>query len=160
MMGDDFKGVKYALFPKKIKYKQSKYGSKMTTDEITLQVTKTPGITIADFRADMVEKWQRMTATIGWTLFWKTFIPFGTEGYIGDDVMTNIIQQQTNLLLSIKQRIVLNLNDIDFPVGIFTGSAEDMDAATVTLRDIFNQYKDDEGFQLFDAIEKTNKGGT
>jgi hypothetical protein len=35
-----------------------------------------------------------------------------------------------------------------------------MDAATVTLRDIFYQYKDDEGGQFFDAIEKTNKGGT
>jgi hypothetical protein len=35
-----------------------------------------------------------------------------------------------------------------------------MDAATVTLRDIFYQYKDDEGGQLFDAIEKINKGGT
>jgi hypothetical protein len=36
-----------------------------------------------------------------------------------------------------------------------------MDAATVTLRDIFYQYKDDEGGQLlFNAIEKTNKGGT
>jgi hypothetical protein len=35
-----------------------------------------------------------------------------------------------------------------------------MDTATVTQRDIFYQYKDDEGGQLFDAIEKTNKGGT
>jgi hypothetical protein len=35
-----------------------------------------------------------------------------------------------------------------------------MDSATVTLRDILYQYKDDEGGQLFNAIEKTNKGGT
>jgi hypothetical protein len=35
-----------------------------------------------------------------------------------------------------------------------------MDAATVTLRDIFYKYKDDEGGQFFDAIKKTNKGGT
>jgi hypothetical protein len=34
-----------------------------------------------------------------------------------------------------------------------------MDAATVTLWDIFYQYKDDEGVQLFDAIKKTNTGG-
>jgi hypothetical protein len=35
-----------------------------------------------------------------------------------------------------------------------------MDAATVTLRDIFYQYKDNNGGQLFDAIEKTDTGGT
>jgi hypothetical protein len=49
----------------------------MTTNGITPQVTKTPGITVADFRADMAEKWQIMTAKTGGTLFGKTFIPFG-----------------------------------------------------------------------------------
>jgi hypothetical protein len=57
--------------------------------------------------------------------------------------MTNIIQQQKNFSRSTKQRIVQNLNDIDCPLDIVTGSAKDMDAATVTLRDIFYQYKDD-----------------
>jgi hypothetical protein len=57
MMGE-FKGVQYALFPITIKYKQSKDGAKMTVNGITLQVTKTPGITVANLRADMVEKWQ------------------------------------------------------------------------------------------------------
>jgi hypothetical protein len=72
--------------------------------------------------------------------------------------MTHITHQQNNLLRSTKQRIVQNLNYIDCP--IVTGSTEDMDAAIVTLRDIFYQYTDDEEGQLIDAIEKTNKGGT
>jgi hypothetical protein len=59
-----------------------------------------------------------------------------------------------------KQRMLQNLNDIECPIDIVTGSAEDTDAATVTIRDIFYQYKDDEGGQLSDAIEQTNKGGT
>jgi hypothetical protein len=63
-------------------------------------------------------------------------------------------------LHSTKQCIVQNLNDIACPIDIVTGSAEDMDAATVTLRDIFYQYKDDEGGKLFHAIEKTKKGRT
>jgi hypothetical protein len=63
-------------------------------------------------------------------------------------------------LRSTKQCIVQNLNDTDFPSDIVTGSAEDMDTATVTIRDIFYQYKDDDGGQLFDAIGKTNTGGT
>jgi hypothetical protein len=44
--------------------------------------------------------------------------------------MTNIIQQQDNFLRSTKQRIVQNLNDIDCPIDIVAGSAEDMYAAT------------------------------
>jgi hypothetical protein len=89
---------------------------------------------------------------------WEIFIPFGKEGDIGDEVMTKIIQQQNIFLRSTKQCIVQNLNGVDCPIDIVTGSAEDRDAATVTLRDIFYQYKDDDGGQLFDAIEKTNTG--
>jgi hypothetical protein len=103
MMGETFKNVHYTLFPKTIEYKRSKDGAKMSTNGITLQVTKTPGITAADFRAEMAEKWQKLTAKNGGTLFGKTFIPLGKEGDIGDEVMTNIIQQQNNFLRSTKQ---------------------------------------------------------
>jgi hypothetical protein len=142
MMGETFKGVNYALFPKTIKYKRSKDGAKMSTNGITLQVTNTPGITAADFRAEMAEKWQKLTAKNGETLFGKTFIPFGKEGDIGDEVMTTIIQQQNNFLRSTKQRIVKQLNDIDCPIDIVSGGGEELDAATKSLRDVFYQYKD------------------
>jgi hypothetical protein len=62
IMGETFKNVHYAWFPKTIKYKRSKDGAKMSINGITLQVTKTPGITDADFRAEMAEKWQKLTA--------------------------------------------------------------------------------------------------
>jgi hypothetical protein len=142
MMVEAFKGVHYALFPKNITYKHSKDGAKMSTNGITLQVTKTPGTIAADFRAEMAEKWQQLTAKNGGTLFGKTFIPFGKEGEIGDEVMTNIIQQQNNPLRSTKQRIIQNLNDIDCPIDIVSGSEEELDAATISLRDVFYQYKD------------------
>jgi hypothetical protein len=74
--------------------------------------------------------------------------------------MTNIIQQQNNFLRSTKQRIIKNLNDIDFPIDIISGSGEEIDAATISLRDVFYKYKDSEGKQLIKAIEKTNTGGT
>jgi hypothetical protein len=160
MMGETFKNVHTVLFPKTIKYKRSKDGAKMSTNGITLQVTKTPGITADDFRAEMAEKWQKLTAKNGGTLFGKTFIPFRKEGDIGDEVMNNIIHQQNNFLRSTKQRIVQNLNDIDCPINIISGSEEEIDAATISLRDVFYQYKDSEGKQLIDAIEKTNTGGT
>jgi hypothetical protein len=87
----------------------------MSKNGITLQVTKTTGIPAANFRPEMAEKWQKLTAKNGGTLFGKIFIPFGKEGDIGDEIMTNIIQKQNNFLRSTKQRIVQNLNDIDFP---------------------------------------------
>jgi hypothetical protein len=160
MMGEEFKRVQYALLPKIIKYQRSEDGAKVTTNGITLQVAKTPGITAVDFRADMAEKWQRLTAKTGGTLFGKTCIPLVKEGGIGDEVMTTIIQQQNNLLRSTKQCIVQNLNDIDCHIDKVTGSAKDMDVATVTLLKIFYQYKDEYGGQLFDGIDKTNTGGT
>jgi hypothetical protein len=58
--------------------------------------------------------------------------------------MTNIIQQKNNLLRSTKQCIVQNLNDIDCPIDIVSGSGEELDAATISLRDAFYQYKDGE----------------
>jgi hypothetical protein len=61
MMGEEFKGVQYALFPKTISYKISKDVAKMKTNGITLQVAKTLGIMATDFHADMSEKWQRLT---------------------------------------------------------------------------------------------------
>jgi hypothetical protein len=58
IMGDNnFKGVQYAFLPKTINYKPSKYVANMTTNGIDLQVTNTMGITVADFRDDMVGKW-------------------------------------------------------------------------------------------------------
>jgi hypothetical protein len=79
MRGDEFKGVQYALFPKTVKYKRRKDGAKMTTHGITLQVTKTLGVTVADFRADMAKKWQRMTAKTGGTLFGKLSFPLAKK---------------------------------------------------------------------------------
>jgi hypothetical protein len=109
MMCDEFKGVQYSVFPKNIKYKLSKDGAKMTTNGITLQVTKTPGIAAADFCADMTKKWQQMTVKNGGTLFVRTYIPFEKEGDIGYEVMTTIMQQHNLCLRSTKQRIVQNL---------------------------------------------------
>jgi hypothetical protein len=131
----------------------------MTTYGIMLQVTKTPGITVADFRADMAEKWQRMTAKKGGTLFGKTFIPFGKEADIRDVVMTNIFQQKNNFLRSTKQRIVQNINNMQCPFDIVTGSAEDMDAETVTIRDIFINIKITREVNCSTQLRKLTKAG-
>jgi hypothetical protein len=55
--------------------------------------------------------------------------------------MRTIIQQQNNFIRSTEQCIVQNLNDIDCHIDIVTGSAEDMDAATIKLREMRYQYK-------------------
>jgi hypothetical protein len=114
----------------------------MYKNGITLQMNTNPVITAVDFRAEMTEKWQKLTAKNRGTLFGKTFIPFGKEGDIGDEVMATIIQKQNNFLRSTKKRIIQNLNDIDCPIGIVSGSGEELDASTISLRDVFYQYKD------------------
>jgi hypothetical protein len=54
---------------------------------------------------------------------WENFYPIVKEGDIGYEVMTNISQQQNIFLRSTKQRIFQNLNYIDCPIDIVTGSA-------------------------------------
>jgi hypothetical protein len=51
----------------------------------------------------MAERWQRLIVETGGTLFNETFIPFGKEGDIGDDVTTKNIQLNNNFLRSTKQ---------------------------------------------------------
>jgi hypothetical protein len=56
----------------------------------------------------------------GGNLFEKMLNPFGKEGDIGDDVMTTIVQQKDAFLVTPKQHIIQNLNDIGRPIDITT----------------------------------------
>jgi hypothetical protein len=159
-MGEEHKEVQYALFPKSINYKIVLDGVRLTTTGVTMQISKSPNVTAADVRASMAEKWQRIDAKDGGTLYGKKLIPFGKEGYMGDAIMTNVIQQQNKLLSETKQRIVHNINDVDKIIKIALGEDVDMDLAGITLRDIFFNYQDKSGNRLIDAIEKTSTEGT
>jgi hypothetical protein len=92
----------------------------------------------------------------------KKFIPFGKEGGLGDDIMTAIISKQNRFLKNSKQHIIHNLNDIDEIVEISLADDVDMDmeASGVTIREVLYNHTDAKGAQLFESIEKTNKGGT
>jgi predicted nicotinamide N-methyase len=125
-----------------------------------MQIAKSPNLVAADFRASMAEKWQKINANNGGTLYDKTFIPFGKEGGVGDVIMTNVIQQQNNFLAETKQRIIHNLSDVDEIIEIALGEDVDMYQAVIILRDIFYNHQDKEGNRLIDAIEKTSTGGT
>jgi hypothetical protein len=113
-----------------------------------MQIARSPNATAGYFRATMTEKWQRISAKNGGTLYGKTFIPLGKEGDMGDTIMTNIIQQQNNL------------NDVDDIIEITLGEDVYMDPAGITLIDIFFNYHDKNGNCLIDAIEKTSTRGT
>jgi hypothetical protein len=160
LIREEHKELQYALFPKSINYKRVLDGVRLTTTGVAMQIAKSPNSTSADFRASMAEKWQRINAKNGGTLYGKTFIPFGKEGDMGDVKMTNVIQQQNTFLAVTKQRIVHNLNDVDEIIEIALGEDVDMDPAGITLRDIFFNYHDKNGNRLIDAIEKTSTGGT
>jgi hypothetical protein len=160
LMGEEHKSVQYALFPKSINYKRIADGVRLTTTGVTMQIANSPNATAEDFRATMAEKWQRINAKNGGTVYGKTFIPFGKEGYMGDAIMTNVIQQHNKFLAETKQRIVHNLNDVDEIIEIALGEDVDMDPAGITLSYIFFNYHDKNGNRLIDAIEKTSTGGT
>jgi hypothetical protein len=160
MMGDDHKEVQYTLSPKTINYKRVSDGVRLTTTGVTMQIANSPNLAAADFRASMAEKWQKINAKNGVTLYGKTFIPFGKEGDMGDAIMTNVIQQQNKFLSETKQRTVHNLSDVDDIIEIALDEDVNMDPAGISLRDIFYNHQDKEGNRLIDAIQKTSTGGT
>jgi hypothetical protein len=69
---------------------------------------------------------------------------------MGDAIMTNVIQQQNQLLTKKKQWII----QIDL------GEDVDMDSVGITLRGTFFNNQDKDGNCLQDAIENTSTGGT
>jgi hypothetical protein len=160
-MNKEFKDIKYALFPRNDKYKQSD-GMMLKTNGIAIQVVKTANTSSSDFRAAMAEKWQGLTAKTCGTLWSKTFIPFGREGDMGDDVMTAVFQQQNKYHQEATHRIVQTLSDIDEIIEIDMNEEEDkeMEGKGITLRNIFLQYLDKQDQPLLQSIEQTITGGT
>jgi hypothetical protein len=77
MMGQDCTGTKYALFPRKIKYKHIKEGAMMLTTGVTMQVVKSDRVMATVFCSNMVGEWQQFEVKSGGKLFRKRFIPFG-----------------------------------------------------------------------------------
>jgi hypothetical protein len=61
MMNKEFKDIKYALFPRTIKYKRSD-GMMLTTNGIAIQVAKTENTSSTSLRTAMAEKWQGLTS--------------------------------------------------------------------------------------------------
>jgi hypothetical protein len=162
VMTKDDKEIKHAIFPKTIKYKIVKEEKVTPPAGVTLQVAKTEGITVTEFRAKMAEKWQQLDAKTGGYLFGKKFTAFGKVGDLGDDNMTAIISKQNIFLKNSKQRIIHNLNDIDeiMEISLADDVYMGMEASGVTIREVLYNHKDTKGAQLFESIEKTNNCGT
>jgi hypothetical protein len=62
MMSKEFEDIKYALFPRTVKYKLSD-GMMLTTKGISIEV-ETANTSSTDFRAAMAEKWQGLIAKL------------------------------------------------------------------------------------------------
>jgi hypothetical protein len=99
-----------------------------------MQIAKSPNLVATDLRASMAEKWKKINAKNGCTMYGKKRIPFGKEGDIGDAIMTNIIQQKNKFLAETRQWIVHNLSDVDEIIEIALCEDVDMDPAGITLR--------------------------
>jgi hypothetical protein len=55
MTNKEFKDIKYALFPRTVKYKRSD-GMMLTTNSFAIQVSKTANTSSSEFRAAMADK--------------------------------------------------------------------------------------------------------
>jgi hypothetical protein len=91
----------------------------------------------------------------------KHFIPFGKSGDMGDIITTQIIHRQNAMLKSTKQRVLINLNDIDAVIGMETPTTANFGYNGIfTLREEFLSYKDDTVEPIFSGIEATQTSGT
>jgi hypothetical protein len=70
--------------------------------------------------------------------------------------MAHIIEQQNLYLQSTKQRIVLNLNDIDDEINFETNDDVNMEGSGTTIREMLMKHLDSKGNDLFHSMEHTN----
>jgi protein-disulfide isomerase-like protein with CxxC motif len=67
----------------------------------------------AQFREDMVKKWQHIEESSGNPLASQYFVPIGIGSDLGTTAMTKIFHGQNYILRSTKMKLVHNLGDID-----------------------------------------------
>jgi hypothetical protein len=114
MMGQEVKGLEWALYPKKNYYTRKSDNVKLSTTGVTIQVTNKYGMEPNLLREAIAQKWQMLNTRTGGSLFRKHFTPFGRSSDMGDAIMKQIIHQQNTLLNQTKQRILQNLQHLNY----------------------------------------------
>jgi hypothetical protein len=138
--------VEWALFPKTIFYTRSSNGAKLPTSGVSLQVTKHVIGQVEPMCEYIAMMWKKAMNHRGGPLVGKHFIQFGKSGHMGYEVTTKSIHRQNAMLKTIKQRVLMNLNDIDTVIEIeLSDTANFGEIGMFTLRDAFLSYTDPSG---------------
>jgi hypothetical protein len=89
LMAREHKSVQYALFPRAFHYINNK-NKRLSTRGVAIQIMKKSDVSPAQFREDMVKKWQRIQESSGNPLGNQYFVPVGRGADLGTTAMTKI----------------------------------------------------------------------
>jgi hypothetical protein len=112
IMAVEQKSVQYALFPRAFHYINDK-NKRLSTRGVAIQIMKNDDVSPAQFRRDMIKKWQRIEESSGNPLANQNFFPVGRGVDLGTTAMTKIFHGQNHFLHSTKMKLVHNLGDMD-----------------------------------------------
>jgi hypothetical protein len=102
---------------------------------------KNDDVSPAQFREEMVKKWQRIEDSSGNPLDNQYFVPVGREADLGTTAMTNIFHGQNHFLRSTKMKLVHNLGDMDEVLDLELSEHVDISVEYFTLRNILRSFK-------------------
>jgi hypothetical protein len=112
LMAGEHKSVQYALFPRAF-HSINNQKKCLSTRGVAIQVMKNDDVSPAQFREDIVKKWQRIEESSGNPLANQYFIPVGRGADLGTTAMPKIFHGQNHFLRSTKMKVVHNLGDMD-----------------------------------------------
>jgi hypothetical protein len=157
-MAGEHKNVQYALFPRSFHYINDK-NKRISTRGVAIQIMKHDDISPAQFREDMVKKWQRIEESIGNPMASQFFLPVGRGSELGTKAMTKIFHGQNHFLRSTKMKLVNNVGDMDEVLDLEVNEHVGISDEYLTLRNILRSFKV-KGNPVILSVEKTNTPGT
>jgi hypothetical protein len=84
----EYANVKWALFPKTIYYTTTYDGVRLSTSDVSPQVTKQAAGQMDSTRGDIAKMWQNVSPIRGGPLVGKHLFPLGKSGDMGDSITT------------------------------------------------------------------------
>jgi hypothetical protein len=158
LMAGEHKIVQYELFPRAFHYINDKHKC-LSTRGVAMQIMKNDDVSPAQFREDMVKKWQRIEESSGNPLASQYFVPIGRGADLFTTAMTKIFHGQNHFLRSTKMKLVHNLGDMDEVLDLELSEHVDISDEYLTLRNILRSFKV-KNTPVIQSIENTNTPGT
>jgi hypothetical protein len=116
-------------------------------------------ISPAQFREDMVKKWQRIEESSGNPLASQYFVTVGRGADLGTTAMKKIFHGQNHFLRSTKMKMVHNLGDMDEVLDLKLNEHVNISDEYLTLQNILRSFKVKETPVIL-SVEETNTPGT